>query len=58
MGPLGRNDLRESQQEKNYNQRSGDKEKVPGFHPEAKKKKRQRNMDLRKTCIAETACKT
>ena len=58
MRPLGPNDLRELHQEENYSQDSSDKEKVPGFNPKAKKEQSERNMGLRKTGIAETACKT
>ena len=58
LRPSGRDDLRELHQEKDYSQHSTDKEKVPGFHPQAKKEKRERNVGLRKASVAKTACKT
>ena len=58
LHPPGRDDLRVPQQKKNYSQHSTDKEKVPGFHTQAKKEKRERNVGLGKAGVAKTARKT
>jgi hypothetical protein len=58
LHPPGRDDLGVLHQKKNYSQHSTDKEKVPGFHTQAKKEKRQGNVGLRKASVVKTACKT
>jgi hypothetical protein len=58
LRPSGRDDLQVLHQKNNYSQHSTDKEKVPGFHTQAKKEKRERNVGLRKAGVAKTSRKT